>query len=354
MLSCEGGDLLKVCQEQLLNDHIADLMGRAFVLTLFAVGCTNEMFLFVFPAPGSHLIQFLPTIGTVDHAGENGHFTHRCNPASAISATLNDVECLLVYNGFVSILKNLPLGGVILHLLFQLVGFTIGLEIDRATEVFLPFQNMHHSGGCPSARVIVLTIGCRRNIHTHSLAVFHRCFNLAFTQFLGNLCRAVSVHTESENLFNNIGSLLIHNQMGLILRVFFVAVGWIGTQRFSCLSLCLKHSTDFLACVLGIEFVDDIEKLSKIAFLLIDTVYTVVDCNETHISLWECNLRLISDLEVITPKTAHILHNYRSDTTCIHFRYHALETLTLEGSAGHPIVNEKLGITETLVISVLL
>ena len=55
----------------------------------------------------------------------------------------------------------------------------------------------------------------------------------------------------------------------LIIGVFEVAVGWLGTQRFAGLALCFEHRTNFLAGVLSVPFVDDIKERSEVAVLLV-------------------------------------------------------------------------------------
>lgn len=43
------------------------------------------MLFLMFPAPCTDLVHLAATIGTIHHAGECGHFTHRSESASAIT-----------------------------------------------------------------------------------------------------------------------------------------------------------------------------------------------------------------------------------------------------------------------------
>ena len=99
----------------------------------------------------------------------------------------------------------------------------------------------------------------------------------------GDLRGAIAVHTKLEYFSNHLGGILIHDPAMLILRIFEVAIGRIGTQRLTGFTLCLEHCSDLLAGVFGIPFVDDIEEGSKIAVLLVGTVHTVIDSDETDI-----------------------------------------------------------------------
>lgn len=80
-----------------------------------------------------------------------------------------------------------------------------------------------------------------------------------------------------------LSGIFIYNPVVLILRVFLVSVGCVGAEWLASLSLCLEHRTDFLARILGIPFIDDIEEWRKIAVLLTGTVDPVVDGNKADV-----------------------------------------------------------------------
>ena len=213
---------------------------------------------------------------------------------------------------------------------------------------------MDYRGGCPAARVIILTLFCCRNIHAHTLAVFCRGLDTALAQFLGNLCRAVAGHTKVEDFLDHRSGLVINNPAGLIIRGFLVAVRRIGAERLTRLALCLEHRTDFLAGVLGIKLVENVDERGQIAFLLIGAVHTVVDGDEADIRLRECYLGVEADLQVITTQAAHVLDDDRSDAACIHLSNHALEVRSVEGCAAVPVIYKEAGVAETIVICVFL
>lgn len=87
------------------------------------------MLLLVRPAVGSDLVELAAAIGAVYHPGEKGHFAHRRNAAPPIADAPNNVEGLLVDEGFVRVLENLPFGAFVLDLLLQFVGLAMRLEV---------------------------------------------------------------------------------------------------------------------------------------------------------------------------------------------------------------------------------
>ena len=104
----------------------------------------------------------------------------------------------------------------------------------------------------------------------------------------------------------------------LVIGVLEVAVGRLGTQWFAGLALCLKHRTDFLACVLGVPFVDDIKERGKITVLLVCTVHAVVDGYESDICTGQNHLSVVAYLEVVSAQSTHILNDNCSDLTFVH------------------------------------
>ena len=142
--------------------------------------------------------------------------------------------------------------------------------------------------------------------------------------------------------------------MVLIRRVFYVAIGRICTERLTVLTFGLKHSAYFLAGILGVPFVNDVEEWRKIAVLLIGTVDTVVNCNETDVGAGKENFRVVANLEVISSKAAHVLHNDGADAALLSKRNQTLPVWTIEVRAAVPVINEKLRVAEAIVVSVLL
>lgn len=178
--------------------------------------------------------------------------------------------------------------------------------------------------------------------------------NLPLQQCLGYLRRPLSGYAHFEDVFNHIGCNLIHDPAVLVLRIFEIAIRWIGTQRLTRFALGLEHRSDLLAGVLGVPFVDDIEERGKIAVLLIGTVYAVVDGDEADISAGQNYLGVVTHLEVISAQSAHVLDNDSANLTLVHKGHQALPIRAVKVGSGVAIVHEEHGVAETVAISVLL
>lgn len=66
------------------------------------------------------------------------------------------------------------------------------------------------------------------------------------------------------------------------------------------LAFRLKNRAYFLAGVLGVPLVDDIEERREIAVLLVCTVEAVIDGNEAYVGAGKKHFCVISDLEIIS------------------------------------------------------
>lgn len=112
--------------------------------------------------------------------------------------------------------------------------------------------------------------------------------------------------------------------------------------------LPFKHGSNFLARILCVPFVDDIEEWCKIAILLTGTVYTVIDGNEANISFRESYLSVVAYLQIISSKTAHILYDYGSDIARVHLSDHVLKIWAVKVRTAVTIIHKELCIREPL------
>lgn len=74
------------------------------------------MLLLMCPPSGTDLVQLRTAVGTEQHTGQDRHFTHRREPASAVADILDNFKGFLVNNGFVGVLKYNPFRSVIVDL----------------------------------------------------------------------------------------------------------------------------------------------------------------------------------------------------------------------------------------------
>ena len=112
---------------------------------------------------------------------------------------------------------------------------------------------------------------------------------LFLLQELCNLHRASPFHAQLENALDYQCRRFIHDPLCLVLRVFAIAKGNIGCQRYATLTLCFLHSPNFAAGVLGEKLVKPVFDTGNIAVCAVgvDGVKVVVDSNISHIVFWE-------------------------------------------------------------------
>ena len=122
---------------------------------------------------------------------------------------------------------------------------------------------------------------------------------------------------------------------------------------FARFTFCFGRSTDFLACVLDIEFVDDVQKRSEIVVLLIIAVNAVVDCNEADIAVRKFDFRIHSDFKIISAYTGHILDDNSIDFPCIDKRNQLLPSRSVEIRSRIAVIGEVTKIFETVFVCVL-
>ena len=85
----------------------------------------------------SDLIELGAAVGAEHHLGERRHLAHGCYPAPAVADALDGIEGLLIDDGFVAVLEDLPVSLVVVHLLLVLVGSPVGLEVYDPPDVLL-------------------------------------------------------------------------------------------------------------------------------------------------------------------------------------------------------------------------
>lgn len=82
----------------------------------------------------------------------------------------------------------------------------------------------------------------------------------------------------------------------LVLWVFPVPIGRVDAEMFASFPFGLHNSAYFLADVLGVPFVDDVQKMREIAVLLVRAVDTVVNGDKSHPPFSQTGLRYKSPL----------------------------------------------------------
>ena len=260
------------------------------------------MILPLFKVVGGAVAHFCSTISAVDHTGKQTALARLCPAVTLLANFLHLVKGLLLNDRRVGIVENCLLfnGRFPLFLIPNRIG--IGLEIDGASCVFPPFQNVNDRVGVPMVRISGFRAGC---LDALTLLVGGGVKYLFLLQELCNLHRASPFHAQLENALDYQCRRFIHDPLHLVLRVFTVAERNIGGQGNAAFALRLIDSTNFAAGVLGKKLVEPVLDTRNVAVgtVGIDGVKMVVDGNIAHIVLWECEVDIQPCQRGITPQS---------------------------------------------------
>ena len=168
-------------------------------------------------------------------------------------------------------------------------------------------------------------IGCR---YQH----LFRCQNFR------NGCGAVALAGQAEDFSDNLCGRLVHDKGLLIARLSLVAVWDRAAAPHSVFHSGLEDRFDFVARVLGVPLVHDIQERSEVVVLRNGTVHVVVDGYEANALFREKNFRVVANLQVITPKAAEILNHKVLHSSGFDFFEQGGKTGTIEVRTGIAVV----------------
>jgi len=144
--SCKCGHLPELIEDNFIKDLFSDIMRRT-MLTAFGLIITalEEVFLNR-KALTSMKVKFLTAFTAEEVTCILVHLSLVVGAFATCKVLLHRVEQLSANDGFVCIAECQYLIGAILQTLFELVGFRIGLEVDRITAVNGIAENISDSG----------------------------------------------------------------------------------------------------------------------------------------------------------------------------------------------------------------
>lgn len=146
---------------------------------------------------GGAVPHFRSAVGTVDHAREQTTFARFRSAVTLLPDLLHLVKDLLLNDRRVSIVENRLFFNGRFPLLLVPDRIGVGLEIDGASRVFPPFQNMNNGIGVPMVRISGFRAGC---LDALALLVGGGVKYLFLLQELCNLHRASPFHAQLENM----------------------------------------------------------------------------------------------------------------------------------------------------------
>lgn len=162
--------------------------------------------------------------------------------------------------------------------------------------------------------------------------------DLLILQDLCDLIRTEAFQSHLKDPADDLRSFLVHDPLVRIVLTLEVTIGWIACYVLAGPALCLKDGLDLFTGVLGVPFIHDVSERHKVIVAL-GSINAVIDGNEHHTFLAE-HLHKLTDLQVITSHTAHVLDADLGDIALLDLLHHGKKARAVEASAGDPVVGE--------------
>ena len=214
-----GNHSSHVHPDQFFQNNSTDKVCRTASCIASVVGA-YKVILPLLKVIGSAVPHFRSAVGTVNHAGEQAAFACFCSTVTLLTDLLHLVKDFLLDDRRMGVVENCLLfnGRFPLFLIPNRIG--IGLEIDGASRVFPPFQNVNDRVGVPMVRISGFRAG---RLDALALLVGGGIKYLFLLQELCNLHRASPFHAQLENALDYQCCRFVHEPLCLVLRVFTVS-----------------------------------------------------------------------------------------------------------------------------------
>ena len=298
-------------------------MCAALVLAL-PMQRTVEECTFGLAVVGSSVVQLLAAVRAEYQTGKHTGSAGLGLAVTLLADLLNLFKHIFCNDGFMGIIKDCLIFNRIVPLFFIPDGIGVSLEIDNAPGVLSAFQNMNHGATVPSARIFRYSIGA-----VPALAFLIRRWgqNLLFSQHIGNLRRASSLHAQLKDIFHNLGCFRVNDPVLRILWVFHITVRDIGSQRNTTLTLCLIDSTDFSTGITGVKLIEPVLDACKIVVhaVRVRGVKVIIDGNEADTLLRKGKVGVQSGQCRVSAKSGKVFAENSGNPTGLHFRQHTLK-----------------------------
>ena len=265
---------------------------------------------------------------------------------------VGNVPGILVYNGLMGIGEDHQLIGSSSPALFGLEVLTDRLAQHRMPQVFLPVQDVAHSGGRPTVRVCHFVVSAIFGEVLGSIGGWNQ--NLLHRQLLGNGCRSNSLAGQAVNLSDNLSGRFIHKKQLLVLLGPLVAVRDRAAAPHSFLHPGLEYRLDLVAGVLGVPLVHDVQERGEVVVGGLCAVHAVVDGDEADALLGEHNLGVVAHLQVVPPESAQVFDNQGGHMARLNLAQKGVEAWAVEVGAGVAIVPKVPDVPQSMVPGVLL
>ena len=249
-------------------------MSAALIL-VDSMGGADEEVLPLFKIAGGGVVELLLAVVAEHQTGEHIALSRRCSAVPLLPDLLHLIKDFQRDDCRMGVIENLAILHWILPLLLVINGVGVGLEIDRAACVLHVFENVGNGAFVPA---ILVLRGLMRCFSALPLFIGGGVQHLFLFKQSGNLTRALALHAKREDPLHNLCRFLVNHPFLGVARVMLVAVGNVGGQALSTLTLRFVDGTDFAAGVFGKNLVSQPRiKNDGLCFDISDKI--VVDVN---------------------------------------------------------------------------
>lgn len=337
--------------DQIFQNNSPDEVRRTASRVASVVG-TYKVILPLLKVIGGAVPHFRSTISAIDHTGKQAALARLCPAVTLLSNFLHLVKDLLLNDRWVGVVENRLFFNGRFPLLLVPDGIGVGLEIEGASRVFPPFQNVNDRVGVPMVGI--------SGFRTWSLdadlpLICGGIQNLFLLQELGDLHRPPALHAQLEDTLHYHCRRFVHDPFCFVLRVFAIAKGNIGSQRYATLTFCFLHSPDFAAGVLGEKLVKPVFDTGNIAVcaVWVDGVKVVVDGNISHIVFRESEVDIKPGQRRISSQSGQVFGDTDCHPSSFDLRKHGLKAGAVIVCAAVSVVHEKGRVRKAILFSIL-
>ena len=263
----------------------------------------------------------------------------------------NDIPEFLRDQRLVSILDNDLLAFRRIHSGFVLVGDGGTFLQMRITEVSLILKNVGDRSTAPTVRT--LHVHSRLSFPILSIIVMGGSQYLLTFQNARDLIRAFATGAQFKDVLHDGSGFFIGNDFLTVCGTLLVAIRRFAAVAFTTLGLHPFDSTNLFTGVFGVEFVCPVADGIEIGAARHQRIHRIVDCNEADALLREVDLRVVTNLQIFTTKSAEVFDDQGFHLVIFNHLNNLFPGRPLKVCAGVAIVSKEYDILETIIFRVL-
>ena len=229
-----------------------------------------------------------------------------------------------------------------------------GLSQNRIAHIFPVLKDITDSRGIPCGRIVIAVASAILGMML--LIIGGRNKNLFRRKCIGNLGHSHTSGNKLEHTPYNLCRLFINMKGLLIPRLPVISKRNGAAATLTVLHPRLEHRPDFIARILGIPFVHDVDEGQEIKFpgFLHCTVIVVADGNKPDLLLRKNDLPIKVHHDMITTKSAKIFTDHGSDDPVIHIIKHLLYSGTFKVHSAKSVIGVMPYLPQPVLLGVLL